>query len=323
MDNPIVQRVGAAAQEVLKARVESFDADFTGYDWNSLASTIVQEPTDGWWQITLERFAYVDGQGNFIKEEDAPTLPGAQPAFFLNCEHKSIIRLMEQVYGLPNSETVLRFIKRAMVTPMPGLSPGLPRLLQITIKLSHHRDVIAPFLDSLPAPFEWLIETPQLASAVGDMLDQRMQGKYASFMGAAEIAKTEGNRAFNAKEFKTAIDEYTKAIDRAWDAASSRQGTEDRKIAHRFMAVCYANRAAVYLLPGDESDVKKALEDCQNAERYNPDYAKGYYRQAKAHEALGDIQQAQETLRRALSRPELATDKTLLSLLNELDVQLD
>ena len=48
-----------------------------------------------------------------------------------------------------------------------------------------------------------------------------------------------------------------------------------------------------------------------------------YYRQAKAYQALGDVQQAQETLRRALSRRALATDKTLLSLLNELDIQLD
>lgn len=48
-----------------------------------------------------------------------------------------------------------------------------------------------------------------------------------------------------------------------------------------------------------------------------------YYRQAKAHEALGNIGKAQEALRRALSRPELAADKTLLVLLNELDVQLD
>ena len=48
-----------------------------------------------------------------------------------------------------------------------------------------------------------------------------------------------------------------------------------------------------------------------------------FYRQAKAYQALGDVQQAQETLRRALSRPALATDKTLLSLLNELDIQLD
>ena len=48
-----------------------------------------------------------------------------------------------------------------------------------------------------------------------------------------------------------------------------------------------------------------------------------YYRQAKAYQALGDVQQAQEALRRALRRSALATDKTLLSLLNELDIQLD
>lgn len=42
-----------------------------------------------------------------------------------------------------------------------------------------------------------------------------------------------------------------------------------------------------------------------------------------AHVALGEVQEAQEALRKALARPALATDKTLLSLLNELDIQLD
>lgn len=94
-------------------------------------------------------------------------------------------------------------------------------------------------------------------------------------MGAAEIAKSEGNRAFKAKDYKTAIEEYSKAIDRAWDASTSRQGAEDTLVARKLMAVCYANRAAAYLSPEDESDVQKALEDCQKAEKYDPDYAKG------------------------------------------------
>ena len=95
-------------------------------------------------------------------------------------------------------------------------------------------------------------------------------------MNAAEVAKTEGNRAFNAKDFKRAIAEYSKAIYRAEDVADSDRGEEEaEQAARRLLAVCYANRAAAYLLPGDESDVKKALEDSKQAETYNPDYAKG------------------------------------------------
>jgi hypothetical protein len=48
-----------------------------------------------------------------------------------------------------------------------------------------------------------------------------------------------------------------------------------------------------------------------------------YYRLAKAYQLSGDVEKAQEALRRGLSRPALAGDKSLLSLLNELDIQLD
>ena len=130
MNHPLIQKVGAAGKAIQKAREEPFDADFTGYDWNSLASTIPEGTTEGWWYITLDKFAFVDAKGNFIKDEDAPNTPGAQPAFFLNCEHNSIVRQMEQVYGLPNSETVLRYVyifisrrtQRLQLTPPPALS---------------------------------------------------------------------------------------------------------------------------------------------------------------------------------------------------------
>lgn len=163
-----------------------------------------------------------------------------------------------------------------MATPIPGFPAGLPRVLQITIKLSQHREAIAPFLNSLPAPFEWLIETPAMATQFGDLVDQQLQEKHTAFMGVAEIAKAAGNRAFTAKDFPKAIEEYTKAIDRSWDAATTLpQKTEQWHAAQRLMAMCYANRAAVYLLPGEHRDVKKALHDCQNAEQKDPDYAKG------------------------------------------------
>ena len=45
---------------------------------------------------------------------------------------------------------------------------------------------------------------------------------------------------------------------------------------------------------------------------------RSYYRQAKAHQALGDVEQAQKALKRGLSRPTLATDKALSDLLSKL-----
>ena len=43
-----------------------------------------------------------------------------------------------------------------------------------------------------------------------------------------------------------------------------------------------------------------------------------YYRQAKAHQARGDVQQAKKALDRALSRPALVEDKALSDLLSDL-----
>ncbi|KAI0088802.1 hypothetical protein BDY19DRAFT_946046 [Irpex rosettiformis] len=324
MDNPVMENIVAASQEGWNRRVDSFDVDFTGYDWSSLASTIPQEPTEGWWVIALERCGFVDAQGEIVLDEDASKIPGAQPSFFLNCNHKNLARITEEVHGLPNSQKVLRFIKRAMATPVLGIRAGIPRFLQITAKLSQHREALAGFLDTLPAPFEWAIETPQLASLIGDIVDQQIQSEYTKSMDAAEAAKVRGNHAFNVKDSKTAIEEYTKAIYGAqWQAATLMAGVEGQKAAQRFLAVCYANRAAALLLPGDKLDAAQALKDSQCAESYDEDYAKSYYRQAKAHEALGEVAQAQETLRRALGRPALATDRALLGLLSELDTQLE
>lgn len=115
LNNPLIQQMGAAAQEVQKARSEAFNADFTGFDWNSLASTIPQEPEGGWWHITLEKFLPVDADNNFIREVDAPNIPGAKPGFILNCGQGSMIRLMEQIYGLPNSQTILRYDTRISI----------------------------------------------------------------------------------------------------------------------------------------------------------------------------------------------------------------
>ncbi|KAI0698108.1 hypothetical protein BC835DRAFT_1269482 [Cytidiella melzeri] len=319
----MIQKLGQVAQKAIKERAETHDSDLTDFDFNSLASTIPANIESGAWYITLEHYAYCNAAGEPIRADVASTIPGAQPMFFLNCEHSGVIRLMEAVTGLPNSLTVLRFIKRSMVTPVPGLHPGIPRHLRITMSLTQHRPSLQPFLDSLPAPFTWDIETQEVAQMTRDAIDNQLHTKHLLFLAVAEAAKAEGNRAFNRKDRQTALKQYKEAIDRAWDAASLRPGTEDTAAAHRLMAVCYANRAATHLLPGEDADPSKALADSQIAEKYDPDYAKGYYRQAKAHEALGEVLQAQESLRRALSRPALSGDKTLLSLLNELDIQYD
>ena len=112
MDHPLMRQLEGTSDEVKRACTGSFDADFTGFDWNSLASTITKDAqsTEGWWHLALENFGFADAQGNPIDTEDAPRTPGAQPVFYLNCRHNQKARQMERVNGLPNSETVIRYV---------------------------------------------------------------------------------------------------------------------------------------------------------------------------------------------------------------------
>ena len=114
MDHPLMRKIADASvtEDVKKLRMGSFDADFTGYDWNSLASTIVRDGkyTEGWWYIALEKCAFADAQGNLVSAEDAPRMPGVQPVFDLKCKCDKKIRLVTRIRGLPSSETIVRYV---------------------------------------------------------------------------------------------------------------------------------------------------------------------------------------------------------------------
>lgn len=159
---------------------------------------------------------------------------------------------------------------------MPGLFAALPRFLHITVKLSPHAEALRPFLDSLPAPFEWEIETPEIAATVNDALDARMQEKHATYMSQADVHKHVGNAAFNRKDRALAIEQYTLAINFARDASGTRRAEEEKTVSRQFTAVCLANRAAAYLMDGEDRNPEKALADSQEVERLHPNYAKGY-----------------------------------------------
>lgn len=92
----------------------------------------------------------------------------------------------------------------------------------------------------------------------------------------AEKSKAVGNKAFEKKERKAAVDAYTDAIDHLVDVLAQKPDTTDEERAKRLMAVSYANRAAAYLLPGDGVDLDKALADGVAAEKADPTYSKAY-----------------------------------------------
>ncbi|KAF9360187.1 Hsp90 cochaperone [Mortierella sp. NVP85] len=79
---------------------------------------------------------------------------------------------------------------------------------------------------------------------------------------SAEEFKAQGNKAFLAKDYPTAIDLFSKAIE--LDSTNH---------------VLYSNRSACY---ASQKDYKKALEDGEKTVELKPDWAKGYGRKAAA-----------------------------------------
>ena len=82
----------------------------------------------------------------------------------------------------------------------------------------------------------------------------------------AQTLKTAGNKAYQSREFETAIEHYTKAI-----------------AAHP-LAVFYSNRAACYSNLNRPQDV---IPDCNQALSMERTYVKALNRRAVAREQLG------------------------------------
>ena len=90
----------------------------------------------------------------------------------------------------------------------------------------------------------------------------------------AEQEKERGNRAFVNKDRKEAIEHYTKAIDLLLDAQSQKPTDAELVKIKAVEAVCFSNRAASWLLPGDGQDGQKALADAERAIEEDCEYAK-------------------------------------------------
>lgn len=95
--------------------------------------------------------------------------------------------------------------------------------------------------------------------------------------------KAKGNAAFKAKQYKEAIDWYTKAI--ALDPSSEASGA------------LYSNRAASWQ---GLSDYAKAAEDADLCIKVRPDWLKGYFRKGVAMQSMGNPDEAQKAFQEAL-----------------------
>ncbi|GAD96261.1 heat shock protein STI1 [Paecilomyces variotii No. 5] len=96
----------------------------------------------------------------------------------------------------------------------------------------------------------------------------------------ADALKAEGNKAFSAKDYATAAEKFTKAI-------------EIEPENH----ILYSNRSAVYAA---QSEYQKALEDANKATDIKADWSKGWLRKGAAYRGLGDLLGAHDAYEEAL-----------------------
>ncbi|KAL5358899.1 hypothetical protein BJX96DRAFT_147451 [Aspergillus floccosus] len=96
----------------------------------------------------------------------------------------------------------------------------------------------------------------------------------------ADALKAEGNKAFSAKDYSTAVDKFTQAI--AIEPENH---------------ILYSNRSAVYSAQGE---YQKALDDANKATDIKPDWSKGWSRKGAAYRGLGDLLAAHDAYEEAL-----------------------
>lgn len=101
-----------------------------------------------------------------------------------------------------------------------------------------------------------------------------LESEKLSPLKEATMYKNEGNVCYRNGKFDEAISFYDKAIDKC--------PIENRAD----LATFYQNRAASYEMLKKWNRVK---EDCSRSLEFNPQYAKAYYRRAKAHEATNNL----------------------------------
>lgn len=94
----------------------------------------------------------------------------------------------------------------------------------------------------------------------------------------AQRAKDRGNKRFQGKQYKQAIDEYTKAIELLM--------SED--VGSKNLAVYYGNRAQCYFLL---EDYEQALSDCNTSITIDPKYVKALIRRGTVNEKLRNLEQ--------------------------------
>ncbi|KAI0065791.1 hypothetical protein BV25DRAFT_1836074 [Artomyces pyxidatus] len=275
------------------------DVDVSRFDFTSLGPAVV--PKSSWW-IKLSFAWLVDAEGRTVDPEVAHTVPGVQQLFTLSCHDlgDDVERLVQDVHGLPKSSDVLKFIQRCIAAPFSPFLPALPNFLLLSIKLQPHIATLAPFLDTLPAPFAWKVESPRLAQTFGNISYAGEEFRFRAYTLLSQKAKKAGDDAFGAKDRAVAVKAYGEALDHLDEAMRESHTEEQEQNTKRLIAICLSDRAAAYMLEGEGMEPALALSDAEEAEEADPSHLKAYHRQAKALQLLGEHGKAREVIKRAL-----------------------
>ncbi|KAF9446927.1 hypothetical protein P691DRAFT_803272 [Macrolepiota fuliginosa MF-IS2] len=300
--NPQLKKVLQNGAKLVEQQRKETSVDWSTVDFSALA---VQENVTWWLRSTT------------LTDGGTETEPAR---FMLECmtygNKIDASRMVDKYKNTPTSEEVLHFIRRCIAKPLPGLEPCLPSILIIQRNLKPHTLIIKAFLDKLPVGFNWAIESEAASTSSISLFS------YDIPLSMAKEYKSKGNQLYSQRNRKGAIYEYTNAIDRLMNALRSDPNRDKNKDAERLLAVCCANRAAAYLMPGDDvdvdSDLHEAWKDGEIAIRADPSYAKGYIRVSTAHQRLRNIKKAKETLVRGLRRTDLQNEPGLVDKLIQL-----
>ncbi|KAI0080448.1 hypothetical protein K474DRAFT_1615593 [Panus rudis PR-1116 ss-1] len=285
-------------------RMKSTTPDLSSFDFKAVPVT-----RRSFWVLQLQPIGFQTRNGTFSDEY----ADGAQPVFqVVIYDERGSFRVADaSPPGMPSSAFLLDSIKRAIASPLPPLQPALPELFLISIKLQPHADALRPFLDSLPKPFKWRVETPEEAQEVAEGVDAKNKVGVVKGLEKAEAEKSLGNQAIGRKDRKAAVTHYTKALEYLHHAAVQKPTEEQDMKIRKLLSVCLANRAAAWQLDGPGQDPKKALKDSQEALTFDNLYSKAYYRAARSYKLLSEPESAAKILIEGLRKPELASDKGL------------
>jgi hypothetical protein len=132
------------------------------------------------------------------------------------------------------------------------------------------RQGLWPFLDTLPEPFTWLVESDSFTN----IIYTGRQSQFEGYSNLAQDLKGKGNEAFSKGQRKVAIKAYKEGIARCIEALNTQPSDEKEKGTVGLLAVLRSDFAATYLLPGEGIDAKKALDIALDAEYACPSDAK-------------------------------------------------